>query len=155
MNPRLSRVGQGFLLVLLSMGVSQILPWNLLLLQLVWTTILRRITQEPMEDCKALVVVPPLNAEVLIAVPLSENSTKRCEFSQRRTRRLFSVSEVEALVEAVETLGAGRWRDVKMRAFNDANHRTYVDLKDKWKTLVHTASISPQQRRGQAVPRIV
>ncbi|KAI3817765.1 hypothetical protein L1987_11563 [Smallanthus sonchifolius] len=110
-------------------------------------------TQEPVEDSKALVVVPPLNAEVLTAVPLSENSTKRCEFSHRRTRRPFSVSEVEALVEAVETLGAGRWRDVKMRAFNDANHRTYVDLKDKWKTLVHTASISPQQRRGEPVPQ--
>jgi len=24
---------------------------------------------------------------------------------------------------------------------------------DKWKTLVHTASISPQQRRGQPVPQ--
>ncbi|KAK1415553.1 hypothetical protein QVD17_31336 [Tagetes erecta] len=110
-------------------------------------------TQEPVEDSKALVLVPPLDAEVLAMVPLSENSTKRYEFSQRRTRRPFSVSEVEALVEAVETLGAGRWRDVKMRAFRDADHRTYVDLKDKWKTLVHTASISPQQRRGEPVPQ--
>jgi hypothetical protein len=24
---------------------------------------------------------------------------------------------------------------------------------DKWKTLVHTASISPQQRRGEPVPQ--
>ncbi|KAF5794882.1 putative Ubiquitin domain, SANT/Myb domain, Homeobox-like domain superfamily [Helianthus annuus] len=111
------------------------------------------MTQEPVEDSKALVVVPPLDAEVLSVVPFSEKSSKRYEFSQRRTRRPFSVSEVEALVEAVEILGAGRWRDVKMRAFGDANHRTYVDLKDKWKTLVHTASISPQQRRGEPVPQ--
>ncbi|KAL8257535.1 hypothetical protein R6Q59_029576 [Mikania micrantha] len=110
-------------------------------------------TQEPVEDSKALVLVPPPNPEVLSVVPLSEKSNKRYEFSQRRTRRPFSVSEVEALVEAVETLGAGRWRDVKMRAFDEANHRTYVDLKDKWKTLVHTASISPQQRRGEPVPQ--
>ncbi|KAJ0808605.1 putative telomere repeat-binding protein, plant [Helianthus annuus] len=45
-----------------------------------------------------------------------------------------------------------RWRDVKLHAFDDAKPRTYVDLKDKWKTLVHTARISPQQRRGELVP---
>ncbi|CAI9285681.1 unnamed protein product [Lactuca saligna] len=75
-------------------------------------------------------------------------SIKISQLSQRRSKRSFSLSKIEALVEAVETLGDGTWRDVKMHAFDDANHRTYVDLKDKWKTLVHTASISPQQRRG-------
>ncbi|XP_024991492.1 telomere repeat-binding protein 4-like isoform X3 [Cynara cardunculus var. scolymus] len=110
-------------------------------------------TEERVADSKALVLVPAVDAEVLSMVPLREKPTKRYELSQRRTRRPFSVSEVEALVEAVETLGAGRWRDVKMRAFDDANHRTYVDLKDKWKTLVHTASIAPQQRRGEPVPQ--
>ncbi|WOH12390.1 hypothetical protein DCAR_0831893 [Daucus carota subsp. sativus] len=103
-------------------------------------------------DSKALVAIPPINAEALAMVPMSQK-TKRSDLSQRRIRRPFSVSEVEALVEAVETLGTGRWRDVKMRAFDDANHRTYVDLKDKWKTLVHTASIAPQQRRGEPVPQ--
>ncbi|KAF8102433.1 hypothetical protein N665_0198s0136 [Sinapis alba] len=73
--------------------------------------------------------------------------------AQRRMRRPFSVTEVEALVQAVEKLGTGRWRDVKHSAFEDADHRTYVDLKDKWKTLVHTAKISPQQRRGEPVPQ--
>lgn len=28
-----------------------------------------------------------------------------------------------------------------------------VGVQDKWKTLVHTAKISPQQRRGQPVPQ--
>jgi uncharacterized protein YceH (UPF0502 family) len=46
-----------------------------------------------------------------------------------------------------------RWRDIKLRAFNQAKHRTYVDLKDKWKTLVHTARIAPHQRRGEPVPQ--
>ncbi|KAJ9553396.1 LOW QUALITY PROTEIN: hypothetical protein OSB04_017441 [Centaurea solstitialis] len=110
-------------------------------------------TEERAADSKALVLVPAVDAEVLSMVPLREKQSKRYELSQRRTRRPFSVSEVEALVEAVETLGAGRWRDVKMRAFDDADHRTYVDLKDKWKTLVHTASIAPQQRRGEPVPQ--
>lgn len=109
-------------------------------------------TEETVMDSKALVALPPINAEALAMVPMSQK-TKRSDLSQRRTRRPFSVSEVEALVEAVETLGTGRWRDVKMRSFDDANHRTYVDLKDKWKTLVHTASIAPQQRRGEPVPQ--
>ncbi|KAK4403300.1 Telomere repeat-binding protein 4 [Sesamum angolense] len=103
-------------------------------------------------DSKALVPVPPMNAEALAVVPVNPKP-KRTELSQRRTRRPFSVAEVEALVAAVEKLGTGRWRDVKLGAFENADHRTYVDLKDKWKTLVHTASISPQQRRGEAVPQ--
>ncbi|WOL06933.1 telomere repeat-binding protein 2 [Canna indica] len=100
----------------------------------------------------ALIVVPPMNAEALSMVPL-HNKPKRTEVAQRRVRRPFSVAEVEALVLAVEKLGSGRWRDVKLCAFENAKHRTYVDLKDKWKTLVHTAKISPQQRRGEPVPQ--
>ncbi|KAL1308153.1 hypothetical protein HN51_050090 [Arachis hypogaea] len=103
-------------------------------------------------DSRVLVAVPPRSPEALATVPVSQK-TKRLELVQRRTRRPFSVSEVEALVEAVEELGTGRWRDVKLRAFENADHRTYVDLKDKWKTLVHTAKISPQQRRGEPVPQ--
>lgn len=33
------------------------------------------------------------------------------------------------------------------------NELTYVYVQDKWKTLVHTAKISPQQRRGEPVPQ--
>ncbi|XP_020274364.1 telomere repeat-binding protein 5-like isoform X2 [Asparagus officinalis] len=100
---------------------------------------------------KALVPVPDMNADPLAVVPLRKS--RRAELVQRRIRRPFSVAEVEALVQAVEKLGTGRWRDVKIRAFDNAKHRTYVDLKDKWKTLVHTARISPQQRRGEPVPQ--
>ncbi|KAL0843057.1 hypothetical protein Bca101_016302 [Brassica carinata] len=108
--------------------------------------------QQPSSDSRAIVPVSPLEPESLAIVPLNEKP-KRTELSQRRTRRPFSVTEVEALVHAVEDLGTGRWRDVKLRSFDGASHRTYVDLKDKWKTLVHTASISPQQRRGEPVPQ--
>ncbi|KAF5770914.1 putative transcription factor MYB-HB-like family [Helianthus annuus] len=113
----------------------------------------KQVSIEETVDTKAIVPIRQLNPETLAMVPLNHKVSKKTELSQRRTRRPFSVSEVEALVEAVETLGTGRWRDVKIRAFDDANHRTYVDLKDKWKTLVHTASISPQQRRGEPVPQ--
>ncbi|XP_044505405.1 telomere repeat-binding protein 5-like [Mangifera indica] len=104
------------------------------------------------KDSKALVTVPAMSVEALAVVPVHQKS-KHSEIVQRRIRRPFSVAEVEALVQAVETLGTGRWRDVKLQAFDDAKHRTYVDLKDKWKTLVHTAKISPQQRRGEPVPQ--
>ncbi|CAL9220549.1 unnamed protein product [Arabidopsis halleri] len=107
---------------------------------------------KPSSDSKELVPLPALGVKALAIVPLNQKP-KRTELAQRRTRRPFSVTEVEALVQAVEELGTGRWRDVKLRAFEDADHRTYVDLKDKWKTLVHTASISPQQRRGEPVPQ--
>uniref|UniRef100_A0A5B7AP58 Putative telomere repeat-binding protein 4 isoform X2 n=1 Tax=Davidia involucrata TaxID=16924 RepID=A0A5B7AP58_DAVIN len=110
------------------------------------------LTDGTVPDSRALVVIPAMSVEALAVVPMN-HKTRRSELGQRRTRRPFSVSEVEALVEAVEKLGTGRWRDVKLCAFDNENHRTYVDLKDKWKTLVHTASISPQQRRGQPVPQ--
>uniref|UniRef100_A0A5B7AR47 Putative telomere repeat-binding protein 4 isoform X1 n=1 Tax=Davidia involucrata TaxID=16924 RepID=A0A5B7AR47_DAVIN len=110
------------------------------------------LTDVTVPDSRALVAIPAMNVEALAVVPVNQK-TRLSELGQRRTRRPFSVSEVEALVEAVEKLGTGRWRDVKLCAFDNENHRTYVDLKDKWKTLVHTASISPQQRRGQPVPQ--
>ncbi|XP_020214264.1 telomere repeat-binding protein 5 isoform X1 [Cajanus cajan] len=105
-----------------------------------------------MKDSKELVTVLEMDKEELAMVPVLQKP-KRSEVVQRRIRRPFSVEEVEALVQAVEKLGTGRWRDVKICAFDNAKHRTYVDLKDKWKTLVHTARISPQQRRGEPVPQ--
>lgn len=103
----------------------------------------------------ALIVHPSIgteSAQGLALVPL--NHKNPCsELGKRRIRRPFTVAEVEALVQAVEKLGTGRWRDVKLRAFEHAKHRTYVDLKDKWKTLVHTAKIAPHQRRGEPVPQ--
>ncbi|KAM0873728.1 hypothetical protein ACQ4PT_037887 [Festuca glaucescens] len=107
--------------------------------------------QETSESSRAIVPVASPNAEALAIVPVSKS--KRATMVQRRIRRPFSLPEVESLVDAVEQLGTGRWRDVKMLAFDNTDHRTYVDLKDKWKTLVHTASISPQQRRGEPVPQ--
>ncbi|CAH9115646.1 unnamed protein product [Cuscuta epithymum] len=100
---------------------------------------------------RTLVPVSGANMESRATVPVWK--PKRNKAERRRIRRPFSVAEVEALVQAVEKLGTGRWRDVKLRAFDEAKHRTYVDLKDKWKTLVHTARISPQQRRGEPVPQ--
>ncbi|KAJ9175732.1 hypothetical protein P3X46_014258 [Hevea brasiliensis] len=113
-----------------------------------------KLADKRLSESRALVAVPPASVEALAIVPVNQKA-RRPELVQRRTRRPFSVSEVEALVRAVEELGTGRWRDVKLRSFEHADHRTYVDLKDKWKTLVHTAKIAPQQRRGEPVPQEV
>ncbi|CAH8311034.1 unnamed protein product [Eruca vesicaria subsp. sativa] len=86
-------------------------------------------------------------------VPVRKKPPSQPEMAHRRIRRPFTGSKVEALVQAVESIGTGRWRDVKSHAFDHANYRTYVDLKDKWKTLVHTAKISARQRRGEPVPQ--
>ncbi|CAN6239835.1 unnamed protein product [Urochloa humidicola] len=91
--------------------------------------------------------------DALAIVPHCNPRRSETGAGQRRTRMPFTVYEVAALVEAVELIGTGRWRAVKMHAFEHAEHRTYVDLKDKWKTLVHTANISPQERRGVPVPQ--
>lgn len=118
------------------------------------------LTNKTMLESQALVAIPEMSMEPLAVVPVNQK-TKRSELVQRRTRRPFSVSEVEALVQAVEELGTGRcdvlyhlnrissemyasfwrihsaltifwicrWRDVKLCAFENADHRTYVDLK--------------------------
>jgi hypothetical protein len=103
-------------------------------------------------NSRAIVPVTPADSNAGAIVPA--NKAKRSpEQGQRRIRRPFSVAEVEALVLAVEKLGTGRyaayfthltlhfhnfcfllyfcfrWRDVKLRAFDNAKHRTYVDLK--------------------------
>lgn len=64
-------------------------------------------TDKTAPDSKALVALPAMSLEALAVVPLNEK-TRHSETVQRRTRRPFSVSEVEALVHAVEELGTGR-----------------------------------------------
>lgn len=60
-------------------------------------------------ESKALVTVPAaMSVEALAVVPMHRKS-KRSEIVQRRIRRPFSVAEVEALVQAVEKLGTGRY----------------------------------------------
>lgn len=58
-------------------------------------------------DSKALVAVSAMDVDELAVVP-AHRKLKRSEMAQRRIRRPFSVTEVEALVQAVEKLGTGR-----------------------------------------------
>lgn len=58
------------------------------------------------EDARPLNAIPPMSAKALPMVPIRK--PRHSEMAQRRIRRPFSVSEVEALVQAVEKLGTGR-----------------------------------------------
>jgi len=68
-------------------------------------------TNNNMSKCRALVAVPAINMEALAVVPFWRKSGNP-DFAQRRIRRPFSVLEVEALVQAVEKLGTGRFVNV-------------------------------------------
>lgn len=63
--------------------------------------------QRTTSESKALVPVPSMKQDALAVVPLRKS--KRSDPAQRRIRRPFTVSEVEALVQAVEKLGTGRY----------------------------------------------
>lgn len=64
-------------------------------------------TLDKTASSKALVPVPDMNSEPLNVTPLRKS--RQSELVQRRIRRPFSVAEVEALVQAVEKLGTGRY----------------------------------------------
>jgi hypothetical protein len=65
------------------------------------------------KDFGALVSVIDNSIEALAAVPVNQ-STGQSELVQRRARRPFTVSEVEALVHAVEEVGTGRFDDYEL-----------------------------------------
>lgn len=66
------------------------------------------LTEKTVPESRALVPVPPVSPRALSAVQTNQKG-RRTDVAQRRTRRPFSVSEVEALVQAVEELGTGRY----------------------------------------------
>ncbi|KAJ7536972.1 hypothetical protein O6H91_12G090600 [Diphasiastrum complanatum] len=91
---------------------------------------------------------PNKAAEVSSATHKSSQQTKQA----RRTCIPFSQPDIELLVEGVERLGTGRWRDIKRLYFAKVKHRTSADLKDKWRSLVHSATLPSWQRRGPRLP---
>lgn len=64
-------------------------------------------TATDMAETPAMVAIPSIGMEALAVVPFYRKSHP--EFVQRRVRRPFSALEVEALVQAVEKLGTGRY----------------------------------------------
>ncbi|KAK4741848.1 hypothetical protein SAY87_025436 [Trapa incisa] len=76
---------------------------------------------ENLVDSDPLAVVPTINSsEAFPMFPVNQEL--------EHSKAVF-VAEVEALIQAVEKLGTGRWRDIKEQVFDVVKHRTYVDLK--------------------------
>ncbi|KAA8543858.1 hypothetical protein F0562_021965 [Nyssa sinensis] len=99
-----------------------------------------------------VIALPFMSQDALDVGPLHV----KCKASKnvlRRNAKFFSVSEVKALVQAVEEFGTGRWQEIKRRAFSTASDRTHTDLKDKWRNLMKTANKPATKRRGVVVPQ--
>ena len=56
----------------------------------------------------------------------------------------WALEEAEALVEGVSRCGGGKWADIKKLGFPAIEHRTAVDLKDKWRNLLRIAMLPHQ-----------
>lgn len=71
----------------------------------------------------------------------------------RRPSHRFHEYEVECLIAAVEKFGTGRWKDIKEKYFSTFQFRTAADLKDKWRSLLHSAAnLADNQKFRATVP---
>ncbi|QCE01894.1 hypothetical protein DEO72_LG7g3194 [Vigna unguiculata] len=84
----------------------------------------------------------------------------RCKFLQPKNERVLHAIQLGNVEPGDHSpwmrqklFCARRWREVKLQAFSDADHKTLRDLKDKWNTLVHAARIPPKRRRGEPMPQ--
>lgn len=59
---------------------------------------------------------------------LTSESSEETSY-QRKHHRLWSISEVEKLIDGVSEYGVGRWSRIKKLFFSASAHRTSVDLK--------------------------
>lgn len=59
----------------------------------------------------------------------------------------WALEEAEALVEGVARCGGGKWADIKKLGFPAIEHRTAVDLKDKWRNLLRIAMLPTPQTK--------
>jgi len=62
----------------------------------------------------------------------------------------WGLDETQALIEGVSRCGGGKWADIKKLGFPEIEHRTAVDLKDKWRNLLRTATLPTPSGRETA-----
>jgi hypothetical protein len=60
----------------------------------------------------------------------------------------WALEEAEALVDGVQRCGGGKWADIKKLGFPAIEHRTAVDLKDKWRNLLRIAMLPHQPAKS-------
>ena len=66
---------------------------------------------------------------------LIESEQSKQKSKQTRWHTRWGLDEVQALIEGVSRCGVGNWSRIKELGFPELEHRTNVDLKDKWRTL--------------------
>ncbi|CAL6403382.1 unnamed protein product [Bathycoccus prasinos] len=62
----------------------------------------------------------------------------------------WGLDEAQALIEGVSRCGGGKWADIKKLGFPEIEHRTAVDLKDKWRNLLRIATLPTPSGRETA-----
>ncbi|XP_031119110.1 uncharacterized protein LOC116022518 isoform X2 [Ipomoea triloba] len=67
--------------------------------------------------------------------------------ARRKHHRLWTVSEVRELIDGVSQCGVGRWSQIKRLFFSSSDHRTPVDLKDKWRNLLKATHLQNQSSK--------
>nr|AIK27368.1 MYB1 [Bambusa emeiensis] len=73
---------------------------------------------------------------------------------KRKHHRAWTLCEVLKLVDGVARYGAGKWSEIRRLAFASYSYRTSVDLKDKWRNLIRTASQTQlHTEKDRACPR--
>ena len=72
------------------------------------------------------------------------NSTSAVNGRRSKHHNPWALEEAEALVEGVARCGGGKWADIKKLGFPAIEHRTAVDLKDKWRNLLRIAMLLHQ-----------
>ncbi|VFQ97594.1 unnamed protein product [Cuscuta campestris] len=67
--------------------------------------------------------------------------------ARRKHHRLWTVTEVKKLIDGVSQFGVGRWSQIKKLFFSASDHRTPVDLKDKWRNLLKASYLQTQSKK--------
>ncbi|KAH6557482.1 hypothetical protein KP509_1Z112200 [Ceratopteris richardii] len=74
------------------------------------------------------------------------------DFEQRKNRKCrrhyLTDHETERLVIAIEKFGVGRWKDIKETYFSLENNISASTLKEKWRSLLHSAKLTAGKRRS-------
>ena len=72
------------------------------------------------------------------------NGTPGANGRRSKHHNPWTLEEAVALVDGVAKCGGGKWADIKKLGFPAIEHRTAVDLKDKWRNLLRIAMLPHQ-----------
>ena len=72
---------------------------------------------------------------------LIESEQSKQKSKQTRWHTRWGLDEVQALIEGVSRCGVGNWSRIKELGVPELDHRTNIDLKDKWRNLLRIATL--------------